>query len=264
MKHLITTLIALLATALSFSQQTTTSFEGVYTGKNVYIKNPKSTRINTFCIQSVQVNGQEVDDEFESTAFSIDLSKFDLTVASALKIDIVHEDDGSPYLINPEVISSVSTAEFVDVLLSPDGSLQWTSKNESGKTPYIIEQLKWGRWVEISKVESKGQMDLNKYAVNVNLHFGENVFRIKQKDANTSHYSDKIKTTSLMEEPVQIKSTTVKKMLSFTTETAFEIVDEYGQLLVSEYGADLDISQLSKGNYYINFDNSTGVMITKK
>jgi hypothetical protein len=46
-------------------------------------------------------------------------------------------------------------------------------------------------------------------------------------------------------------------------ETMYEIYDQYGNIVKKGYGSKVDVSNLPKGGYYLNFDNKMGEF-TKK
>jgi hypothetical protein len=56
----------------------------------------------------------------------------------------------------------------------------------------------------------------------------------------------------------------VKDEIIFTAETLYEIYDSYGNIVKKGFGKTVDVSNLPKGIYYINYDNSTGDTFIKK
>jgi hypothetical protein len=64
--------------------------------------------------------------------------------------------------------------------------------------------------------------------------------------------------------PVSLVSTKFNKTIELTGETEYEMFSAFGLMFKSGRGATIDTSRLSKGTYYLNFDNQTGVTITKK
>ncbi|HRG38224.1 MAG TPA: T9SS type A sorting domain-containing protein, partial [Bacteroidia bacterium] len=62
--------------------------------------------------------------------------------------------------------------------------------------------------------------------------------------------------------------TRVTKEINFTSnnapvETMYEIYDQFGNIVKRGFGKTIDVSNLTKGAYYLNFDNKMGEFIKK-
>jgi hypothetical protein len=80
------------------------TLEGSYQGKNLYIQNPASDK-NGFCTTKVIINDSiALDDSIiNSSAFEINLEKLDFKHGDPVKIEIHHDPNCSPKVLNPEV-----------------------------------------------------------------------------------------------------------------------------------------------------------------
>lgn len=262
-KKIVTSFGLLLVSSLSFMQAGTIILEGNYQGKNLYVQNPFSGTGVGFCTFEVKVNGNVTTDEINSSAFEIDLANFQMQVGDKLVIAIKHKDDCRPKVLNPEVLKSKSTFEIVDIKVSNGGLLDWSTKNESGKLPFMVEQFRWNKWIKIGEVEGKGTAVTNAYQFQVIPHSGENMFRVKQVDySNEPNISKTARFRSVAEE-VKLKSAKTSKMLEFTAETMYEIYDSYGNIVKKGFAATVDCENLKKGVYYVNYDNKTEEFIKK-
>lgn len=236
---------------------------GVYQGKDLYVKNPITTDGVGFCVFEVVVNGQITSDQVNSPAFAVDLKAWKLNLGDPLEIVLRCKEDCEVKIINPEVIYPNSTYEMVSVELSPDGLLKWTTIKETAKLPYNIEQFKWNKWVKVGEVQGKGVPEECSYSFQASLTSGINLFRIQQLDHKGAHFSQDIRVTSAKPD-VQLSSLKVNKTIEFTDETDYEVYSEFGELVAKGRGKSIDSSKYFKGNYYINFDNKTGVQVEKK
>jgi hypothetical protein len=118
-------------------------------------------------------------------------------------------------------------------------------------------------WVKVAEEEGKGKMDLATYTVKVVPHSGENKFRVKQIDfSGQPRYSDPIKYRAVLPE-VTFGPAKVDKELQFTSETMFEIYDSYGNIVKKGFSAKVDVSNLKKGTYFLNYDNKMDKFIKK-
>jgi hypothetical protein len=235
---------------------------GIYQGSDIYVKNPFASDGVGFCVYEVHVNGEVSSDEVNSSAFAIDLSLWDLLIGDPVVITIMSKDDCEPKVINPQSIAPKSTYELVKGFHIED-KLHWSTEGELGSLPFIVEQFKWNKWVEVGLVVGKGTKEAQDYNVKVPMHFGENQYRLKQIDSSGPHYSAKIVCTSEIP-PVKLKSERVTDKVEFSGFTAFELYNEYGELILENQGASFGITTLPNGKYYLNYADQFGKLIIKK
>ncbi|MBA3704408.1 MAG: hypothetical protein H0W84_00465 [Bacteroidetes bacterium] len=242
--------------------------EGNYQGKNLYIQNPFAGSGVGFCVQEVRVNGALTTDEIASSAFEIDFRNLQLKVGDKVEVKITHKDDCKPKVLNPEVLKPKSTFEIIGMSVEKDLTFKWSTKGETGKLTYIIEQFRWNKWVKIGEVEGIGTPDANNYSFKVVPHSGKNQYRVKQVDYTGQPKLSK--TVDFMSTSPEIAFTPAKvsKEISFVTgstptETMFEIYDQFGNIVKRGFASNIDASNLSKGAYYLNYDNKMGEFIKK-
>jgi hypothetical protein len=238
--------------------------EGNYQGKNIYVQNPFAGSGVGFCVQKVEVNGQVTTDEINSSAFEIDFNNYQFKIGDKISIKITHKDDCKPKVLNPEVLKPKSTFDVLSMKLDGDGTLKWSTKNETGKLPFLIEQYRWNKWVKAGELEGKGIGDNNDYVFKIpTLHSGENQIRIKQVDySSLPRISKPVKFVSTLPE-ITYNPVKVTKNISFSSETLYEVYDQYGNVVKKGFGKDLDCENLTKGVYYLNYDNKTAEFIKK-
>lgn len=235
--------------------------EGNYHGRNLYVQNPFASEGVGFCTFEVKVNGQVTTDEINSSAFEIDLSFFQLELGSPVEIRISHKDDCKPRVVNPEVLKPMSTFEVASIGISKAGVLEMTTTNETGKLPYVIEQFRWNKWVEVGEFEGKGNPEKNDYEVQLTtVHAGQNRFRVKQKDHRAKpRYSFEAKLNSPLPE-ITFQPGDGKKVddaINFSDNTLYEIYNGYGNIVAKGVGKRVDVTGLEKGVYYLNYGTQT-------
>ena len=246
------------------------SLNGNYQGRNLYIQNPFTNGTNSFCVAEVSVNGKPTKDEIQSSSFEIDFKSLDLKMGDPVEIKIMHKTDCKPKVLNPEVLKPKATFELLDISLSQDGTLSWRSKNESGKLNFIVEQFRWNKWVKAGEVEGIGTKDTNAYSFKIVPHSGKNQVRVKQIDyTNQPKFSISAEATTNICS-VEFGPLKVSTELSFSCkeskapiETLYEIYDEYGNVVKKGNANRVDVKDLKKGLYYLNYDNKMGEF-TKK
>ncbi len=243
-----------IVSAYTFSQ--TIILNGTYQGENLIVSNPFASTGLGFCIYEVIVNGEFSTDEINSSSFEIDLSSYNLNVGDKVEITIKHKEGCSPKVVNSKVLQPRSTFETVSINLDLQGNLEWKTKNESGKLDFIIEQFRWNKWVKIGVISGLGMRELNQYTKQIELHSGTNRVRAKQVDyTRHPHYTKEVTIEN------SVDQVTFKKKggkITFSRATLYEIYDAYGQRKLAGYSQEVDISKLSKGNYYLNYDNVMG------
>lgn len=236
---------------------------GVYQGKDLYVKNPETKSGVGYCVFEVLVNGKVSADEVNSPAFAVDLKAWGLKIGDALEIVLRCKEDCEVKIINPEVIYPNSTYELTTINLAADGLLTWNAIKETASLPYSVEQFKWNKWSKVGEVQGKGIPEECAYSFQATLTSGVNLFRIQQLDHKGAHFSQELRVSSNTPD-VQLKSTRISKTIEFTQATQYEVYSEFGERVAIGTGQTVDSSKYPKGNYYINFDNKTGVQVEKK
>lgn len=171
--------IALLANT-QIGRAGTIILEGKYQDKNLYVQNGYAGNGVGFCTYEVTINGQTSTDEVNSSAFEIDFSAFQIKPGTPVVVEIKHKDDCSPKVLNPEALKARATFEVTSIDVDKSGLLSWSTKNEMGSLPYVVEQFRWNKWIPIGEVKGEGDMDNNTYSFQTIPHSGENKFRVKQ------------------------------------------------------------------------------------
>lgn len=239
--------------------------EGNYQGRNLYVRNDFAGSGVGFCAYEVTVNGNITTDEVNSNAFEVDLSIHDLSPGDRVVVVIKHKDDCGVKVLNPEVLKPRSTFKTESIAVGSDGILKWSTSGESGVLTYIVEQYRWNKWVYVGEVEGKGRTGATStYSFKVTPHSGENKFRVKQVDyTGVPNYSPTASYNSSAP-AVSYSPTKVDDHIDFTTDTMFEVYDIHGNIVKKGYSNRIDASNLKKGMYYLNYDNSTVEILKKK
>ncbi len=241
--------------------------EGNYQGKNLYVRNPFAGSGVGFCTFEVTVNGSVTTDEWNSSAFEVDLSVHNLDIGDRVVVVVKHKDDCGvgPKVLNPEVLNPRSTFEVQSIGISNDGVLNWSTTGETGVLTYVIEQYRWNKWVYVGEVEGKGiSKSPNSYSFKVTPHSGENKFRVKQVDyTGVPNYSKPV-TYNSGGNAIAFNPKKVEDYIDFTSETMFEVYDIHGNIVKKGYSNKIDATNLSKGLYYLNFDNQTSEFMKKR
>jgi hypothetical protein len=239
-----------------FLSAKTLVIEGKYQNKNLYVQNSIGANGVGFCAREVKVNGRITSDETNSSSFEIDLAALQLKYGQKVVIEIVHNDGCVPRVLNPEDLKPKPSFEILTMSVSNTGLLKWISKNETGSLPYIIEQFKWNKWVPVGEIQGGGTPDPHEYSFQLAMHSGENKYRVKQKGLNAvSRYSQEVTAQSLVDKPSFAISKN-NSSIDFSAETGFEVYDIYGTVVKRGYGKQAKIDNLSKGKYYLCYDNT--------
>lgn len=235
--------------------------KGNYYGFNLYVLNPSTA--NGFCVTGVSVNNVATRDEIRSNSFEIDFSQLNLKTGDAVTVVIRHSDGCQPTVINPKALQKAESFGFNFVKADKSGNLIWGTRGELSEDPFIIEQFRWNKWIQIGEVSVSDSAGKGQYSFDTNPHSGLNMFRILRNDQNGNPlYSKTIKYTSKLPE-ISLESSRVSDSLVFSAETLYEIFDLKGQFLAGGFAAKVDVSDLEKGKYWLNFDNKS-VNFTRK
>lgn len=242
--------------------------EGKYQNKNVFVQNAYGVNGVGFCAQEIKVNGKITTDETNSSAFEIDFKAHKLAIGEKVEIKIKHKDDCKPKVLNPEVLKPKSTFEVISMTIDKDGNVKWSTKSETGKLAYAVEQFRWNKWVKVGEVDGKGTPSTNAYEFKVAPHSGKNQVRVRQTD-----YSGQPRLSRPVDFVSEVPDVTfapvkASKDINFVAndkpiETMYEIYDQYGNVVKRGFGSTVDVSNLAKGGYFLNYDNKMGEFIKK-
>jgi hypothetical protein len=243
--------------------------EGNYQGKNIYVQNPFKEDGVGFCTNKVTINGDVTSDEINSSAFEIDFTKFKLKLGDPVTVVIEHSAECTPKVLNPEVLKPTSTFKVKTIEVNPEGLLKWTTTNETGKLPFIIEQYRWNKWIQVGEVDGNGTPEEHTYTFQVTPHSGENQVRVKQVDHTKKPNISPAKTFMASLKEVDFQPKKVADEVTFydtdqkVVKTRFEVYDAYGNIVKKGFGEKVDLKNLEKGAYYLNFDNKNEKFIKK-
>ena len=229
--------------------------EGRYQQRNIYVVNPTAAAGVGFCVYEVTVNGEVSSDEINSQAFEIDLSIYGMKLGDPVVVVIKYKDGCEPKILNPGALEPQPTFECTSINLSPTGLLTWETTGEVGKLPFVVQQFKWNKWVNIGEVQGNGTSVKNSYQFQVNLTSGTNKCRIVQKS-----YEGNLRKSPTTEVKSTIPTVTYvynkkTKALDFSSETSYELYNVYGQIIKRGFGTSADVSSLARAEYYLSFDN---------
>lgn len=238
--------------------------KGVYQGSDIYVQNPFSGQGVSFCVFEVRVNGEITSDEVNSSAFVIDLAVMGVSIGEEIEVVISHKKGCEPRVLNPEVLNPRSTYEIETISVSDNGILKWTTIGESGELPFYVEQFKWNKWVKAGEVMGAGTPDANEYEFQLEPHSGMNSVRVRQTDYRGESRTSPIVEFKGPDTAVSFAEEKTRDVVTFSRKTSYEIFDEYGNMVKKGYGQTIDVEDLEKGEYYLNYDRSFGETFKKR
>jgi hypothetical protein len=232
-----------------------TKIDGIYFGKNMYVLNSSISNPEDYCISAVSVNGKNISTPVAAASFEIDFQAMGLKPGDKVNLLITTKGNCKPNIINPEVLSSYPSCEFV-YTKADKNSINWATKGENGELPFLIQQSKWNRWVTIGEVIGKGLPDSTAYTYQVKHLNGVNLYRVVQKDDHGRMVSSP-EMSSRSSNPEILFTNNKGNSITFSEETQFEIYDAAGLLIDSGVTTEVDISSLPKGDYHLAYANKT-------
>ena len=259
-------LIVLLVITVGSNHAQILSLSGHYEGMNLFVSNPIKSDGYGYCIDKVLVNGNILPASIQTEHFEIDLRLFQLKKGDEVFVELEHGEGCTPSFVNPEVLLPFSTFEITAISATSDGKITWSTKNESGKLAFDVEQYKWNRWVAAAEVQGKGQKTTNSYSIDIIPTSGVNKIRVSQTDntgtkrsSKSISFTSKVKSVALS--PVKVKTAVYFKAEEVPTKTKYEVYDAFGNLLKKGFSDHVDCSDLLSGIYLVNYDNKTEKII---
>jgi len=237
--------------------------EGEYQLKNLFVLNATAPSGVGFCVFEVRVNGNISADELNSDAFEVDLTQYGLEMGDEVEVRIMHKDGCEPRILNPEALEPTPTFEIVDIEVNPQGLVSWSAVNEQGSLPYIVQQFKWNKWVNLGEVRGKGTSNENDYQFKVVPVSGENKVRVVQKSHEGRLRTSDVVTFQSSRPEVTFAYNKKTQTITFSEETNFEIYNKYGQIAKRGYGKSVSVANLRKSLYHLTFDSSVDEFVKK-
>ena len=133
----------LLAVTGAASQEVEYTMTGEYQGKNIYIQNPLSADKINFCTSEVFLNEKLITSSPKTSAFVVDLSG--LEIGDPVFLKIVHKEECVPKVINPQVIRSKSSFQYLQVI-ADDNGIFWSTSGELRSGNYLLEHYRNNSW----------------------------------------------------------------------------------------------------------------------
>lgn len=229
--------------------------DGTYQLRNVFVMNGENPDGVGFCTTEVRVNGDVTTDEINSTAYEIDLSQYGFKMGDMVEVEIVFKEGCAPTVLNPGALRPETTFEVTDITVDESGLLAWATINEQGALPFVVQQFKWNKWVNIGEIDGVGTSNKNDYQFQTGPISGVNKFRVIQKNFEGKvRKSPEVSFTSKLK-PVTFKYVKKSQTIQFSDKTSFEVFNEQGQIVKRGYDSTIDVSGLRKNLYYLAYDN---------
>jgi len=254
--------ISMLTVALGVlfkTQAAVLTLSGVYQGKNPVVQNPPVSATE-FCTQEVYVNETLVMSHLHATMYEIDLTH--LKMDEPVTIKIVHKDDCTPKIMNPQVLRVNSLFQFTAFLID-ERKMTWATKGEHPGGKMFVEQFVNNQWVVVKEIVGHGSITLNNYSAEESHFSGVNKYRIKflGKDGIVSYSQPKEYTSN--KQPVQFAPKRVITVVNLSRSVPWEVMDSFGNMIRKGNGHTIDMHDLKEGVYYLNFDNRTEKVLKK-
>lgn len=252
-------------------------YKGLYQGRNLYFQNPSHPSNpngrNPVGAQMYWINGDQLCNFQKksrtckwSSVFEVVFDNTLLKIGDSVTVHVAHYPQSTPRCINPEVLLSMSTYKVMDIKLSREGVLKWTTKGEVGKLPFDIMQFRWNKWIKIGEVPGAGIPTENSYTFDVSkdLHSGSNRFRVSQ-----SGYTRKPRFSKPVDIDPGIAEVSLDPLarkfrtLRLSGQTRYEVLDSRDNIVIKGYGDNVDLGKLKKGEYYLHYDNKQEQFLKK-
>lgn len=234
------------------SAQTAIEVGGLYQGENLLVVNETNPDGVGFCCYEVRVNGQVTADQVNSHAFEIDLRSHGIALGKGVAIRLLHRPGCAPRILNPEVITPSPGFELVEFVANPNGEVSWVTSEERGRMPFVLQQFKWGKWVDAVRIDGLGGPGKRHYHVQFKPVRGENILRLTHLAADGAlEVKGEARFTSNAP-AVTFDYDHKTQTIAFSEETQYEVVNAFGTVVLQGHGTDVILSYLARGEYFVN------------
>ncbi|MEH0156080.1 hypothetical protein V6R21_18170 [Limibacter armeniacum] len=250
------TCLALIASASSYAAELV--IQGTYQGTNLYIQNSADESGN-FCIERITVNDKELKTP-SASAFEIDLSYLEKN--TDVTIRIFHRSGCEPKILNPNAIKQKSNFAFTFTEATP-ALITWKTTGEVADSYFVILKREHSEWKEYGLVYGKGSGKHNAYEFKVVHHSGENLYQIQYVRPDKATELSPVVDYMAELEQVSFFPQRVSKMLHFSREVNYMVMDKYGKVVMKGTAKEVDCGELQSGSYHISYDNTSGKFFKK-
>ncbi|OHX68341.1 hypothetical protein [Flammeovirga pacifica] len=239
---------------ITFAQDGEMIVTGVYKGSNLYVENPM-LQDGSFCINKVLINNSDMQKLPNASAFEIELNH--IQKGDHISVILFHSNDCVPRILNPNAIRDKGHFQFIELDVTEEG-LEWETSGEAAEGSFMILRYEHNNWVEDMIVQGKSDERINKYHYKVLHHSGVNKYKLKYIEITGKVYNSEVLSHESSSEQVRFYPNRVTKLLSFTRPVRFEILDQYGKVVLTGNDNQVDCTALNGGRYYfVNYDNKT-------
>ena len=263
-KRILLLLLSIFAFPFAFAQDTDDPnreelvVDGKCSGSNLYVLNPSAG--DGFSVQSVTLNGKEYPFTHNSNAFEISLA--DYSVNDYVIVQISYLKGTEPKVVNAESLVKESEFSLPSFIYNKKTKLlAWNPKEMNADCRYRLEQFLYGKWIVVKDLGTPDDMISDTYLPV--LLTGMNLFRIKQIDKTGKELSSSVVQLKSPNRKVLLMTDKVKDYIEFTAVTHYELYDANGFFIKRGTAQKVNVGDLKKGNYWINFDGKEA-MISKK
>ncbi len=229
--------------------QQTLELGGLYQGENLLVVNDPSADGVGFCCYEVRVNGLLTADAVNSHAFEVDLGALGLTLGKGLSVRLKHRSGCVPRVLNPEVIQPIPGFQLVSFEASPSGEVSWVTADEHGRMPFVLQQFKWGKWVDVVRLDGRGGPQEQTYSTVIQPTQGENLLRLTHLAPDgTLEVKGEARFDGDVPE-VTMSYSARSQVVTFSKSTQYELVDEFGTVVLRGVGTQATLRYLSRGDY---------------
>jgi hypothetical protein len=253
--------VALLCSGITPSlAQQSIEIAGLYQGENLLVVNEPTADGVGFCCYEARVNGMLTSDEVNSHAFEIDLSALGIPLGKGVAVRLKHRSGCSPRILNPEVLQPEPGFELVSFEAAPSGEVMWTTESERGRMPFVLQQYKWDKWVDVVRIDGRGGEGTQTYSTAIQPVNGENILRLTHLAPDgTLAVEGEVSFQGNVPE-IEMSFDSKEQMLTFSGPTQYELVDAFGTVVMRGVGSQATLRYLSKGEYFVNFGAGTELL----
>lgn len=239
--------------ATESAAQNALEVSGLYQGENLLVVNETTPDGVGFCCYQVRVNGLLTGDQVNSHAFEIDLAAHGLVLGKGVSVRLLHRPGCAPRILNPEVILPSPGFELVSFTALPSGEVSWVTSAERGRMPFVLQQRKWNKWVDVVRVDGQGGPEEARYAAQVQPIPGENWLRLTHLAPDgTLAVKGEVRFEAAVP-TISMEHFVKDQRIQFSRPTQYEVIDIYGTVVLRGRGDEVILRYLARGEYFVNF-----------
>jgi hypothetical protein len=170
--------------------------------------------------------------------------------------------------ITEDTTVPVEISSFKVIKSGSNVQITWTTATETNNDYYIVEHSNGNKFIPLTKVKASGFSDSYEF-MHMDVNYGVHYYKIKQVDYDGRSSVTKEIRIKLEQPDIKIYPNPISDFLEINIPDdvhvkRIKILNSIGSIMIESLDTSIDMSHLTKGMYFVQFELVSGKKISKK